>query len=152
MVPQRYCWGLFEDVFRFCCSMIFPEISDQVWSAARPGYDEGRNQPVALEVVDAWIARALEAEMRSILCLLDDFQLRLYTACPGGLLQRYRDAGFEVGHLPVADHQNPPLTEEQLRQAVELAATLAKPLLVHCSAGIGRTGAVLRRLEKEGEK
>jgi hypothetical protein len=69
--------------------------------------------------VDAWIDRARAAGVASILCPLDDTQLRLYTDCPGGLLQRYRDAGFVVGHLPVADHCEPPLSDEQLNQAVD---------------------------------
>jgi hypothetical protein len=69
--------------------------------------------------VDAWIDRARAAGVASILCPLDDTQLRLYTDCPRGLLQRYRDAGFVVGHLPVADHCEPPLSDEQLNQAVD---------------------------------
>jgi protein-tyrosine phosphatase len=130
---------------------MFEKISGRVWSTARPGYDHGRNQPVELEVVDCWIEEASRAGMRSILCLLDDSQLRLYLACPGRLLRHYREEGFEVGHLPVADHKDPPLTEGQLQRAVALIRALPKPVLVHWSAGMGRTGPVIGRLRELGD-
>lgn len=59
----------------------------------------GGNQPIGVTAVEAWIDRARAAGLVSILFLLDDTQLRLYTDCSGGLLQRYRHARFGVGEL-----------------------------------------------------
>lgn len=98
-------------------------------------------------VVEDWIAGAKAAGVKSIDCLLNDQHLKLYAALPGGLIQAYRNAGFNVAHVPVADHQRPPLLPSG-HEAVEVHFTgLPKPVLVHCSAGIDRTGAAVRHLK-----
>jgi protein-tyrosine phosphatase len=53
----------------------------------------------------------------------------------------YRDHGLEVIHLPIPDYQTPPLPD--LEQAVLTAIDCArqgKHIVVHCFAGLGRTG------------
>jgi hypothetical protein len=44
-------------------------------------------------------------------------------AFPGGLLEDYRKAGFEVSHIPIGDHRKPPLTERQLRRVFRQSNT-----------------------------
>jgi protein-tyrosine phosphatase len=79
-----------------------------------------------------------------IICLLSDEHLRLYP--DGSLVDIYRTAGFEVRHVPVTDHKRPPLSAEELAHVLAAYRELPKPVLVHCSAGIDRTGAAIRRL------
>lgn len=123
------------------------EIPGQLLACARPGYDSGRNQPVSRAAFEAWIEAARAAGAASILCLLDERHLVLYEAAlPGGLLDHYAQAGFVVGHLPIRDHEWPPVTGEELQQAQAWFARLPKPVLVHCSAGQDRTGAVVEHL------
>ena len=93
--------------------------------------------------VDAWLAEVRGMGIRSIVCLLDDQQLRHYAALPGGLLEHYRRAGFHVGHVPVPDRQTPPIAPEDLEAIDRLFRRLPKPVLVHCWAGIDRTGAAV---------
>ena len=118
-------------------------IPNLLFRSARPGYS---GKQVTKARVDTWIAKAKAHGIQTILCLLDDAQLAFYTAIPGGLLDYYRHAGFAVISRPVKDYQYPKVSSDMLAtvQADFLGAT--KPLLVHCSAGIVRTGAVIRHL------
>ena len=116
--------------------MIREEIPLKLYASARPGYDHGRNQPVSANVVEDWISEAQATGVKSILCLLDERHLCLYDSMPGGLLDAYRAKGFEVGHVPVVDHQWPSLSENELQRVALLFEQLPKPVLIHCSAGM----------------
>jgi protein-tyrosine phosphatase len=107
-----------------------------------------RPDPAAIE---AWLAQARTMGIRSILCLLDNEQLESYQERPGGLLAAYRRAGFTVGHLPIPDYQDPPIPPADLEEVLRLYESLPAPLLIHCWAGIDRTGAAVGAiLERQG--
>ncbi|HSR47394.1 MAG TPA: tyrosine-protein phosphatase [Anaerolineales bacterium] len=97
--------------------------------------------------VGPWLREAGDLGIRSIVCLLDDEQLGRYAGLPGGLLEAYRRAGFAVGHVPVKDLQDPPMAPSDLEAVWRLFTNMPSPILVHCWAGIDRTGAAVAYIQ-----
>jgi hypothetical protein len=129
-------------------AMIREEIPLQLYASARPGYDHGRNRQVSADILSEWISRAQKIGVRSILCLLDERHLCLYDSMSGGLLDAFRAKGFEVGHVHVIDHQWPSLSDEELQRVAFLFEGLPKPVLIHCSAGLDRTGSAVEHIKR----
>ena len=123
-------------------------IEDRLAGAARPGYSSERDLPVPKHVVDTWIADVKVRGIRSIVCLLADEHLRLYVDLGCDLPYYYRQHGFEVAHIPVRDHRRPPLNADELERIAQAYVALFKPVLVHCSAGVDRTGRALEYLKQ----
>ena len=121
-------------------------------TSPRPGFTPGPEHTVVDGIVEAWVDEAREFGIASIICLIGADQLWLYRrSVPEGLIERYRSAGFEVCHIPAEDQQTHPFTEAEYEHAWESFQQLPKPVLVHCSAGMDRTGRVVQYiLERMG--
>ncbi len=121
--------------------------------SCRPGWAPGgRREPVSPDVLSGWIQDVKVSGIRSVLVLLADEHLRLYEGVAGGLLAAYRASGLVVAHISILDHQPKPVSPAELDAAFRSFCALPRPTLVHCSAGIDRTGAVIRHLlDRRGE-
>jgi len=109
--------------------------------SCRPGYND--NIPTE-RLISRWLDDVATMKIKSILCLLAQDQLDEFYGSNGiQLLDLYRKRGFVVGHVPVPDWQVPPLATSELTMIRTVLAKLPKPWLVHCSAGIARTGAAV---------
>lgn len=101
-----------------------------------------------------WVRRIRESDIRSIICLMHQKELKHYAQLDLGaenLIQLYRKAGFGVRHIPWDDPAHRPgldratYADELARVRVEALGAfdeLRKPVLLHCSAGIDRSSPV----------
>jgi protein tyrosine/serine phosphatase len=100
------------------------------------------------EAVSQWLDQALQLGIKTIISLLSDSELQKYYGSHGiALLKVYRWRGLEVIQLPAEDHQDPALNPKQISALRRIFAQVRKPVLVHSSAGIDRTGMAIEHLQ-----
>jgi protein-tyrosine phosphatase len=111
-----------------------------VYGACCPGWHSAASHAAAL---DQWIADMRDAGIERVCCLLTGRQLDAHDANIG----RYADAFGEekVLHAPVPDHRlaDRSTLEDEVLPFLAAADDADENVVVHCLAGIGRTGHVL---------
>jgi protein tyrosine phosphatase len=126
-------------------------IKQQLARGRRPGVERKRGSQIAKSVVDNWIKEAKEQGVRSVIVLLDERQLRFYENLRMNLVLHYRSKGLSVVHIEAPNMRRPPLSDQHLKEVWKAYQRLEKPVLIHCSAGIGRTRAAIRYLKERLE-
>jgi len=110
---------------------------EYVYGACEPEWDFGAS------TIDAWISFMQERDIERVCCLLSGGQV----ADHDNLIERYREAfgTDQVLHAPVKDHTLIPEATftDDLLPFIEDSVAVDESVVVHCKAGIGRTGQAL---------
>jgi len=123
--------------------------ADVLARSGRPGYP---SRQLKRAEIDHWLYELSYFRIKSVICLLSK-ELQLYEELlreEGGLLGLYRAQGWVVHSISVEDYKNPALDDQELAAVVRAFRKGPKPVLVHCSAGMDRTGMAVAHLQQLG--
>lgn len=125
--------------------------------SSRPGYPY---EDISPTTVNKWLSDIYEKYgivPKTIITFLSDRELMNFYRFD--LLQHYSDLDIDVYHMPTSDpvfqshggsyyySEEPPFTFKDLQEIKKIIQKSKKPVLIHCSAGIDRTGQVAKFMQ-----
>lgn len=116
--------------------------------SARPGYPSRYvERAVVISSIEYWKSHGI----RSVICLMTIDELLYYSETDGDLLDLYQANELITHIIPVENHKEHPLNEDEMEVLWRIYQSVEKPVLIHCSAGKDRTGAAVDLImEREG--
>ncbi len=114
-----------------------------VFGGRRPGYP---GKFVERQLVDEWLAYMKKQEISRLVCMLSEEELKYYPTLSGGLLGVYGE-NFGQDNVLWAPTQDKHLCSGEALKHIcyflQQAVSQGEKTVIHCSAGLGRTGQAL---------
>ena len=150
-ISLRFRAGEFSYVLRMESSSYPPEIRwvipRQLARSSRPGNPA---EEVEWPAVNAWVLRARWLGIQTIISFLTDEEVGAYYGrLPVPLHRIYGREGFTVMRVPLDDHLNAAANHAALIAISDALPSLPSPWLVHCSAGVDRTGMAVKHIVED---
>jgi protein tyrosine/serine phosphatase len=116
-----------------------------LFRSSRPGLLEGSEN---VATVESWLNRVKDYNIKSIFSLLDEDELEIYNYLPSTYESFCRENGFDFFNLSLTDGMNSIETTKNSELIIDAFTQLNRPVLVHCNAGVERTGYALEVIQK----
>ncbi len=116
---------------------------EYVYGAQRPGFP---GKFVQKQLIDQWLGLMRKQEISRVVCLLPEEELGYYPTITGGLLGAYVEAFGEGSVLWAPTKDRSLLSGEAVKHICIFlydALNSGQKTVIHCSAGLGRTGQAL---------
>ncbi|RPJ62664.1 MAG: protein phosphatase [Dehalococcoidia bacterium] len=114
-----------------------------IFGAQRPGFP---GKFVQKQVVDEWVAYMKKQGISRIVCLLTEEELGSYPTLTGGLLALYAEVFGPDNVLWAPTPDKRLMSREAIKHIcyfLHASVAQGQKTVVHCSAGLGRTGQAL---------
>jgi hypothetical protein len=116
---------------------------EHVYGARRPGYP---SKFVQRQLVNEWLAFMKKRGISHLICMLSEGELNYYPTLPGGLLGVYTESFGQDNVLWVPTQDKHLCSGEAVKHIcyfLQRAVSEGHKTVIHCSAGLGRTGQAL---------
>lgn len=116
-------------------------VAGNLYRSSRPGYPRKGN--ILKDEIKEDIAKASAQGITDVISLLDDEGYGYYEN-PETLADAYADFGIDMHMFPIKDFGTPSIEDAfQICKFIDSLISSGEKVLIHCSAGIGRTGLII---------